>query len=427
MAKKQSPFLFTEQATSGQTPVAQPPSSRSTARTARKNQTPPPYEEDITAKAETTPAKEFPTEEWLLAQRPPPDVAILHVHAHDEDKFALWGGHMKWQLPPTAPQSKPNLALGEMVQDRNLPGVELPHIIQEFMGEFSHTNFELRGWLKQLHRIYGNNLKIIIMDHTDFEIPWEMLELSLNEYLGATITTTRWQQVITENGRRLLNLEPDECVGHAIAYVNEAELKGIGPELELLNTLNAAQYKDTTLFRKRLEQNEAGVGLIYMAGHGIFDPHVRKMALGALEDDSQRLRLMSLYRCRLHLFAHSQAIVFINACHSGRLRKDDRLVRDDYRRGFAELFLRKGARGVIATLGGVNDAYAARVAHKLIHAARQSPHLPIAALLREQRAQVVAKLPDDPSDEELLDFIYTFMYVYYGSPQTRLRLVKREE
>ncbi|MGK7877058.1 MAG: hypothetical protein AB4426_28335 [Xenococcaceae cyanobacterium] len=53
----------------------------------------------------------------------------------------------------------------------------------------------------------------------------------------------------------------------------------------------------------------------------------------------------------------------------------------------------------------------------------ESPNLSVAAILRKLRFSVVENLPAEPTIQDLLHFIYTFMYVYYGNPMTILRLI----
>jgi hypothetical protein len=57
-----------------------------------------------------------------------------------------------------------------------------------------------------------------------------------------------------------------------------------------------------------------------------------------------------------------------------------------------------------------------------MQACMDSPSLSVAALLRDIRAKVVADLAAEQTQDNLLAFIYTFMYVYYGNPMTLLRL-----
>jgi hypothetical protein len=89
--------------------------------------------------------------------------------------------------------------------------------------------------------------------------------------------------------------------------------------------------------------------------------------------------------------------------------------------------MRKGARAVIATMGRVGDEFAATVATELLLASLRTPVIPLATLLRDQRARVVGQLSDNSSDEDLKPLIFMFMYVLYGNPMLSLRLQRRSE
>ena len=84
------------------------------------------------------------------------------------------------------------------------------------MSFFSHVNLEIRKWLKLLRRKLGEHLCLVIADHTDFEIPWEMVELSPyespNEYLGALIATVRWRQIIRGDDCLVLEFKAEESL-----------------------------------------------------------------------------------------------------------------------------------------------------------------------------------------------------------------------
>jgi CHAT domain len=187
------------------------------------------------------------------------------------------------------------------------------------------------------------------------------------------------------------------------------------------------------MLREHLQRSEAGFGLVFLACHGIIGEDIRMSALGSQTDASQRWRMLEMRTMQLRLLRASRCIVFINACHSGRLKTDEKYLRDGFRRGFAERFLAKGAHGVMGTLGAVGDVYAGRIARDLLDAALQAPEVPLATHLSRLRADVVVKLRNAdalPGTDEnrpikqdlLLLFIYTFMYVYYGSPCTLLRM-----
>lgn len=397
---KQLPFEASEAATPTQTISALP--------------------EDIETVTEET---IFPPNELYITIKLPKDVAILHIYQNGADEYSVWGGNAVTALPQTQPNKPPNLSLGKLVQKG-----ELPENIQEDMSLFSHVNPEVRKWLKLLRRKFGEQLCLVIAHHTDFEIPWEMLELSpyesQNEYLGALITTVRWRQIIRGDDYVVLEFKADECCGQAVAYVLDTELKGVGPELEILEQLQAVVYRSSKHnikeFQTHLQRNDDVCGFVYISCHGTFKNNLREITLGSEYDQQQQLKLMALRKCQLHLVKNSQGIVFINACHSGREQAHS--SSHSYRMGFIELFLAKGARGVIGTLGAVGDTHAAKFARDLIEESLRSPNLSVATLLQKLRLKVVENLPDEPTTQDLLPLIYTFMYVYYGNPMTVLRL-----
>jgi hypothetical protein len=372
-----------------------------------------------------TEEKLFPPNQLYITMKLPQEVAILHIYQNGADEYSVWGGNAVTVLKQTKPNKPPNLSLGKLVQKG-----ELPENIQDDMSFFSHVNLEIRKWLKLLRRKFGEQLCLVIADHTDFEIPWEMVELSPyespNEYLGALIATVRWRQIIRGDDCLVLEFKAEECCGNAVAYVLDTELKGVGPELDILEKLQAVIYRSSKhnikAFQAHLQRNDLGCGFVYISCHGTFSSNLREISLGSDSNEQQQLKLMALRKCQLNLVKNSQGIVFINACHSGREQAHSSIPHS-YRMGFIELFLAKGARGVIGTLGAVGDSHAANFAHALIEESLRSPNLSVAALLRKLRLRVVENLPEQPTTQDLLPFIYTFMYVYYGNPMTVLRLI----
>lgn len=385
--------------------------------------TTPPLPEDVETATEE---KLFPPNELYITMKLPQEVAILHIYQNGADEYSVWGGNAVTGLPPTQPNKPPDLSLGNLVREK-----VFPEDIRNTISLFSHVNRDIRLWLKGLRQKFSEHLCLVIADHTDFEIPWEMVELSPyklpHQYLGALITTVRWRRVINDDDEDLvLNFKADECCGNAIAYVLDTELDGVGPELSVLEKLQAVIYRSSThdikAFHTHLQQNDSSCGFVYISSHGTSSKKLHEIAIGSLDDKEQQLKLLGLRQCSLNLFKDSRSIVFINACHSGRQEAHTFIPRG-YCVGFIELFLAKGAQGVIGTLGAVGDRDAAKFAHDLIEESLRSPNLSVAALLRKLRLRVVENLPEHPTTQDLLPFIYTFMYVYYGNPMTVLRLI----
>ncbi|MDF5711350.1 MAG: CHAT domain-containing protein [Nostoc sp. S4] len=382
---------------------------------------------------------EIPTEQELpeakklyITRKLPPNVAILHIYPDGQDEYCVWGGHVYEKLDPTEPQKKPFLSLGEQVTQRVYPDE-----IKRRMKDFSYVNLELRKWIKHLRNKFGEHLCLVISDYTDFEIPWEMLELSPyqspNQYIGALITTVRWRKVISVVKDDYLELEfkVDECIGKTVAYLLDTELEGARDELETLTKLQATIYQsseDNSIhkFHTYLQCDYADHSFVYISCHGTFKNNPKEMTLGSEFKNNQQLNLETLKELPLNLVQKSQGIVFLNACHSAREQVDP-VIRHSYRMGFVELFLAQGARGVIGTLAAVGDIYAAEFACELIKESLTSPQLSVAAILKKLRSKAVENLGNNPTEKQLLSLIYRFMYVYYGNPMTVLRLKRRGE
>lgn len=404
---------------------------------AEKETAPSPVSEKLPPEIETVPESQLlPPNELYIDLKLPPEVAILHVYQQGENRYSLWGGNanINLVLPSTKPREKPEIALEKLITEYHQRETEnaerIPGRIRDTLYAFSFNNVKLCQWLKNLRCQWGEKLYLIIADHTAFEIPWEMVELSPddspNEYIGALITTVRWQAIRSQGDFLVLKTESQECCGQAIAYILDSELKKGAEEVQRIGQkLQAIIYrskeKNIADFQAHLQRQETGVGLIYLSCHGGFNIDPSEIWLGSEDNPQQRIYLTALRRCQLALIKASQGIVFMNACHSGRHQASP-FIPNSYRLGFIELFLSKGARGVIGTLGRVGDEYAAQFAFDLIEELFNSPNLPVAAIIRKLRAKAINKLAENPTTEDLLSFIYTFMYVYYGNPMTVLRL-----
>jgi N-methylhydantoinase A/oxoprolinase/acetone carboxylase beta subunit len=118
----------------------------------------------------------------------------------------------------------------------------------------------------------------------------------------------------------------------------------------------------------------------------------------------------------------------MNACHSGRLIKDNKNINNtDQRTGFATFFLERGSQGVIGTLGMVHDEYAAKISQSFFEEYEKDPSRPVAEIIRYLKEQSVKNFIAEKTKENKYLFLFTFMYIYYGNPMTRLKLISQGE
>ena len=363
-------------------------------------------------------------------QRFPPEFAVLYVEARG-DRY-LVRAHTVSQRPLyTDPSVPPPLAFGEQMEKQK----HKPAEIRGIMRQFSHKNPEakkVRGWLtklrKSLREAGGEALAyVVIHDRTNFEIPWELFNLTDHEHLGSSVVTVRWQDIQCmggddekEEGFTALDMQAGECQGQIMAYANTKDFQGVKEEINLLKRYNAHCVEDVRDFLRQLHQVRMPVSLIFVASHGFISEGALDAAIGE-QDKKQRISLSELSGWDFEFLKTDRSIVFMNACHSGRLRWDT--VYTEQRMGLATFFLERGARGVIGTMGQVEDEYAPKIAQNFLAKYQDTPTLSVAAILRLLRAQALANLQADPSEENWSLFLFTFMYVYYGNPMTTLSLV----
>ena len=389
-----------------------------------------------TADASAPEPRELNEESVSLNAPMPRNVAVLIVQAHatDNDRwaFSLQGLSSIEGINgfgPTEPIAQPDVVLADLAQDVN-PGTAQPSQILGIMHGFSQENRKVPWWVNKLRAATEDDLHLIIIDYTGFEIPWELLTLpagqsGIETYLGTAVSTSRWQPIYdaqTFEDRPLLWTK-EELAGHIDAFVDEHELKGGGKEVQVLVELQATVERGLKELANRLTRSEAGFGLVYLACHGQSADTPVDYALGSLATTGDRLVLSALQAMKLQLFARSKAIVFINACHSGRMLRDNKYLRTRYLRGFPEVFLSKGAVGVIGTTGFVNDAFATDMAKWFLRELSTTEE-PVSKLLRRWREKVLRDLPVERSEKNDVALLNACMYVYYGNPQSRLRITK---
>jgi CHAT domain-containing protein len=336
----------------------------------------------------------------------------------------------------------PQVSFNKMINDKNL------HQIigtMRCLSEENHQIKKLRSWLIKLQKELNNNFEsqisyLIINDRTSFEIPWEMLELTKNNYLGASIVTVRWQDITNpddlDDVNSLINLKIEEnnCSGNMVAYLNTKDLPSVKEEQKHIEKIKPIFQNDIYSFFNFLDTCKSDISLIFIASHGFFGDDLSKNKLGE-EDIKKQISLIGLYEYNFYFLTKNPSLVFMNTCHSGRLQQDDSLYIFDpnpetgkyYPMGFSTFFLKKGAAGVIGTLCKVADKYAAIVSRNFFEEYKENPHLSVATILKNLRLKAIEKYQSEKNDDNKLLLIFTFMYIYYGNPMAKLNIIPNEE
>ncbi|WP_433190202.1 CHAT domain-containing protein [Actinoallomurus sp. CA-150999] len=311
----------------------------------------------------------------------------------------------------------PQIALGTLISGGE--GGESPTQTLHRMRSWSRTKYELLDWLRRLLLRHGDDLRLIIWDDSGFDIPWELFWLppdragrTAGGWLGALATVTRWTTIQAPDGP--VPYVSGRCAGDIAGYIAE-EMREDRAFLPLPAERLAGTVSE--LFTE-LETPGPGLALIYVACHGTYGETGFELTLGGLSVGEVDWRTFAR-------ITDSGGLVFINACHSGRLITDPH-INDATIRGFAEIFLRSGAYGFVGTAGAVLETEARSVAEHVLRRLREQPGVPVATLLRDyRRITAVAELPpvaDRRRGKDMLRFVNSYMYLYFGGPETTVAL-----
>ena len=348
--------------------------------------------------------------------RAAPSYALLTVQRIDDGHFRLLGQHSEDEnaMPIGEPRGRPGLSLGELATRSGLS----PEDLYDYMLEWSRGEDRFIDWLQQLRTAVGDNeLRLVIWDTTGFDIPWELFNVPSDEAsqhqegpLGGLFAVSR--RVAAHQAADDGSPYTDHiCRGRLLAFVDDEMAK----DRQFLDRYAAGAIDRTDKLLEQLNKAPDPLGLVYVASHGLYADGLPGLRLG-------NFKYFQIARYPLAALTRSRAVVFLNACHAGRLLWDPRINREAY--GFASAFLRQGADVVIGPTGFVETELAGRIAAEVLDQVTRQPNQALAFALTQVRAKiaqrVVGKL--NPAEADLKELVYTFMYVCYGNPYATLEL-----
>lgn len=361
---------------------------------------------------------ELPAPAPVLTEAAPEAVVNVHIRAHKEGfSIHVFEKGQEFHEPVSSPASK------EKLIDAGHPALRVYTYVNKLTGNAAISS--LIGWVKELRARYADKLYLIIHEHTSTGIPWEMLRYE-SSFLGAVVTTVRWEDYQDVKDRAVterLRFDELTCDGELLSYVDPTEQQNVKPLLEAFLGAKAS-FETLEELHAELQKARGGVGLLYLLCHGYFVDEFPESFLGTGAD---RLTYEELDADPLELLRESGALIFLDACSVGRMEDDDPVLMEGMRYGFPQLFMGHGARAVIGALAEVKVEYAVKLAHELVQLSQAHPGRPVPELLRELRERAAKELEQAPKkDKSRWDrWYYTFLYVYYGYPFTRLALKKK--
>jgi hypothetical protein len=363
------------------------------------------------------------------------DAVLYVVRAHDSagrDAYRVtgWCGDLTVRSAAESPRlSAPGVGLGNVRRDGEYPA-DILHGIHLW----ARNQHELGNWFNDIRARHGAALRLLVWDDTGYELPWELFLLPADAargfreaWLGGQVVLSRWTTV-HDSGHDLPR-ETNDCRGRVLGYLHH-EMADDG---RVFSPYAHQLHLRMTAFLQALDTPGEPTGLVYMGCHGTYGDSVPRLTLGNrtwAELDGQAMGALRADR----------SLVCLNACHSGRAVVNS-AQGEQALRGFAELFLRKGAGGCIVTVGQVGDKEARALVRGLVEQVAEHPHSPVTRTLLSFRARAAEEfghpsaIPpirdddgkvDEIGQKRVLRLLYAFMFHYYGHPLTTLRLTARE-
>ena len=262
---------------------------------------------------------------------------------------------------------------------------------------------------------------VVVHDAPTARVPWETLHVDgwapaaseglSRRYAAESLSVAKWleRRRLEETLEVLMVVNP---TGDLPGAVWEAErIKSVFPQGQSVVRLTEVREGEATRERLLEEFQSGRYDVIHYAGHAFFDPAKRSRS-GILCTGGQVLS-----GAHLAGIANLPALLFFNACESGRVRsaKDrkkrqfDMTARMDRNVGLAEGFMRGGAANYLGTYWPVGDAAAAQFAKTFYTQLVKGKE--IGAAVQAGRDTVRAIREVDWAD-----------YIHYGSYDFRLKL-----
>ena len=389
-------------------------------------------------------AEDLPQFNWRHERKLPPGMAELIVWKQEQtaDRPQRYVLRVACCCKPfkdlDVEVGQPDLDLGTNIAPGGLP----PAQFLDVMGGWSEEKVGLARLLNHLRHRHADQFQLVVWDNSELRIPWELFwlpedpKLGLPDgYLGALLTVTRWVTMDPyepKNVHPYENPNPYQASGPIVAYIAEdmEHDNEILQDFVVHDARSMEHLFDILKGEERLPSDPAALAMVYVACHGQFDDDARKCVLGDYP-------LLRTYRLKNNLprLRDQAMLVFLNGCRTGSIGVDTSKYNDGALRGFAMVFLRRGAAGVLATTGAVGKKEAGALAKDLIDHLRGNPNLTVADAVRQLRAVAAERMPPllsteipaeqrSAADEELLPLLYPFMYVYFGSPRMLISLAE---
>ncbi|MBT9316440.1 5'-methylthioadenosine/S-adenosylhomocysteine nucleosidase family protein [Leptothoe spongobia] len=320
----------------------------------------------------------------------------IFFEAVEENQYYLQAFHAHNQPLRTKGSIEPMLTqITKLIESEQDPAIILDEIDECHEKLEENENCLIRKFLRWLadQSLTDESACLLIDDCTKLNIPWELLEVD-EIPLGAKLQTIHHRNVVKK--RKITSL--NSCFqGRLLAYTTNQNYRW-------QTLFDCQRHSDFYNFLDDLQRSSSDYDMVFIDGFSVQEP--------------LSVRPRSFIR-RSYLLKQGASVVFMN----GHLNFDEsvELSHSD----LLNLFLKHGARGVIATFGAFKFNISEDVIEKffkLLNQSNQESSVTIPIILRQMRQQAYESLLDNVSKNRA-SYLATLLYVYYEDIQTDLQLM----
>lgn len=328
---------------------------------------------------------------------------------------------------------KPTLSPARFMRQEHQPQDILDRIRERSAD--NPTRFE--HWLRKNYLHHGDRFCLIILDDSDeYDMAWELIHIHVEENekvlshdllrgevpIGALFPIVRWIPGLKYHGNYVpLAVSESLLSGDVVAYLDPVDTSYIDVEKRMLSRYRSHPVATIQALKRYLERPLLSTALIYLGCHGriiVENDREQEFILGSLSPQ-QQITVYGLAGLGYRDTSGPRPIAIVNACHSAYSMRKDQL-----RYGLPITMLRRIARDFLGTIGPVDSEFAANFISTLLANAAAEDGIRLAVALMEKRVEAFRRMKQNTQDPKVwFDYLFTFMYVYYGNPFTSLHLL----
>jgi len=291
------------------------------------------------------------------------------------------------------------------------------------LGDYARRHLgDLLTWLKKAIAFFESkfgNCNLAIIDRTNEQTKWEMIELDDENYLGIRTIVVRWAEQKMRGKAVALDLaKPQVYQGRLVAYVHPED-RANAPIPQAYDCLESWQEDAIGINGQPL----AEIASIHCHCHLSYGDEPEDWAWESLtcQREPVELRFDRIARS----FRNRRLFFFVNAPYSARLIWEDGVVC-----GIAANALALVASGYIGVICEIEQGFANDAKKQFLKLASEKNGIKPTEFLRILRSNFVKMLSSNDRKqsqkaEQMLP--YAFSYVYYGNPDDVVKITGGEQ